>query len=53
MFIEGLYGSQRLARNAISELLYEKIDQGYFTFEQAVEFGTKILNQNPRTVYNW
>ena len=53
MFIEGLYGSQKLARKAISELLYDKVDQGYFSFEQAIEFAKKILNQNPKDVYNW
>jgi len=53
MFIEGLYGSQKLARKAISELLYNKVEQKYFTFEQAVEFGEKILNLNPKSVYRW
>ncbi|MES0341575.1 MAG: amidohydrolase family protein, partial [Candidatus Humimicrobiaceae bacterium] len=36
MFIEGLYGSQKLARKSISELMYEKIKQNYFNFDQAV-----------------
>ena len=53
MFIEGMYGSQKLARKAISELLYDKVVQGYFSFEHAIEFSTKILNQNPKAVYDW
>ena len=53
MFIEGLYGSQKLARKSISELMYEKIKQNYFNFDQAVGFVEKILYQNPRDVYCW
>ncbi len=53
MFIEGLYGSQKLARKAISELMYEKIKQNYFSFDQAIGFTEKILHQNPRDVYKW
>ncbi|MEE8324827.1 MAG: hypothetical protein V3R31_04160, partial [Candidatus Humimicrobiaceae bacterium] len=53
MFIEGLYGSQKLARKAISELMYKKIKQNYFSFDQAVGFTEKILHQNPMDVYKW
>lgn len=53
MFIEGLYGSQKLARKAISELMYKKVKQNYFSFDQAIGFAEKILNQNPRDLYKW
>ena len=53
MFIEGLYGSQKLARKAISELLYAKIEQNYFSFDEAVEFANKVLYKNPSNLYKW
>ncbi len=53
MFVEGLYGSQKLARRAISELLCEKVEQKYFTFEQSIDFAEKILFLNPGSVYDW
>jgi len=51
MFVEGLYGSQKLARKAIAELLYKKIKENYFTFEQAIDFARKILFLNPNSIY--
>ncbi len=51
MFVEGLYGSQKLARRSITELLYRKIEQKYFTFEESIDFAEKILYLNPKKVY--
>lgn len=53
MFIEGLYGSQKIVRRAIADLLYEKIDQKYFKFDEAIEFAKKILYLNPKALYKW
>jgi len=52
MFVEGLYGSQKIVRKAIAELLYEKVNQKYFTFDEAINFAEKILYTNPNALYN-
>jgi hypothetical protein len=51
LFIEGLYGSQKLARIAIAELLYKKIKENYFTFKESIVFAKKILFLNPNSIY--
>jgi hypothetical protein len=51
MFVEGLYGSQKMARRSLVELLYRKIEQKYFTFEESLGFAEKILYLNPKNVY--
>jgi hypothetical protein len=51
MFVEGLYGSQKMARRSLVELLYKKIEQKYFTFEESLSFAEKILYLNPKNVY--
>ncbi len=51
MFVEGLYGSQKMVRKSITELLYKKIEQKYFTFEEALDLAEKILYLNPKNVY--
>lgn len=53
MFIEGLYGSQRITRDALSELFYEKIKNGDMDFSQSMDIAEKILNKNPGEVYRW
>ena len=50
--VECTYGSQKMVRKIISELLYEKIRKNYFSFDQAIRFAEKILYLNPKTVYN-
>ena len=51
IFIEGLYGSHKLARRAITDLLYKKIKENYFTFKKAIDFARKILLTNPGSIY--
>jgi hypothetical protein len=53
MFIEGLYGSQKLARKAVSELMCEKVQKEYFSFDQAIEFAKKIFYLNSSDLYKW
>jgi len=49
--LECTYGSQKVVRKLISEILYEKVKSGYFTFDQSVKTAEKILYLNPKSVY--
>lgn len=51
MFVEGAYAAQKITREAITEVLYNKVTQNYFSFEDAVEFAERILNKNPKDIY--
>jgi hypothetical protein len=53
VFVEGMYGAQQLARKTISETLHNKVQEGYFTLEQAIGFAEKILYSNPSYLYKW
>jgi uncharacterized protein len=50
--LECTYGSQKIARRLISEIMYEKVRDGYFTFDETIKIAEKILYSNPKTVYN-
>jgi len=49
--VECTYSSQKKTREMISEILYKKIKQQYFNFDEAVKFAEKILYLNPKEVY--
>jgi uncharacterized protein len=51
MFVEGIYGSQKILRRVIYELMIQKIREGYFNEDEAVGFVQKILFQNPKQLY--
>lgn len=51
VFVEGAYAAQKITREAIAEVLYNKVTQNYFSFEDAVEFAERILQKNPKDVY--
>lgn len=51
IYVEGSYASLKVARQAITEVLYGRIEEGYFGFEEAVEFAKKILSDNPKRIY--
>lgn len=51
LFVEGTYGAQKIARKALLEVLYERVENKYFSFEEAVEFAEKVLNKNPKSIY--
>ena len=51
LFIEGTYAAQKIAREAITEVLYERILNKYFSIEEAIEFAEMILNKNPKSIY--
>jgi hypothetical protein len=50
--VECTYGSQKIVRKLISEIMYEKVKDGYFTFDQAIKTAEKILYLNPKSVYD-
>lgn len=50
--LECTYGSQKIARRLISEIMYEKVRDRYFTFDEAIKIAEKILYSNPKSVYN-
>lgn len=51
LFVEGTYGAQKIARKALLEVLYDRVENKCFSFEEAVEFAEKVLNKNPRSIY--
>jgi len=53
MFIEGMYGGQKIARESVIRVLYDKINNGYMDFEQAIDIAEKIFYLNPKEVYRW
>jgi hypothetical protein len=51
LFVEGTYGAQKIAREALTEVLCKRIEEKYFTFEEAVKFAERILYLNPKNIY--
>ena len=49
--LECTYGSQKIVRKIVSEILSEKVKDGYFTYDQAIKMAEKILYLNPKAVY--
>jgi predicted TIM-barrel fold metal-dependent hydrolase len=48
---EGAYGHAVMARQVVSRVLTEKVEDGYLTEEEAATFAHRILRENPATVY--
>ena len=49
--LECTYGSQKIVRRLIVEIMYEKVKDGYFSFDEAIKIAQKILYSNPKSVY--
>jgi uncharacterized protein len=49
---ECTYGSQKIARKLISEIMFEKVRDRYFSFDEAIKVSEKILYSNPKSVYS-
>lgn len=47
IFIEGSYGHAMMAKENIARVLAEKVEDGEWTVERAVEIGTWLLRDNP------
>jgi len=45
-FVEGSYAHSRMAREGVAAVLSEKVREGYFTEEEALEMGRRILREN-------
>ena len=52
VIIECTYGALKIAKKCIANMLYKKIKEKYFTFDQAIEVAEKILYLNPKSVYD-
>ncbi len=50
-YVEASYASLSVARKSVAEVLYKKISEGYFTFDDAVTFAERILSKNPKALY--
>jgi hypothetical protein len=46
VFVEGVYGHAVIARENISRVLMEKVEEGSFTKEQAISLARKLLRDN-------
>lgn len=51
MFVEGTYAAQKITKKAITDVLCEEIESGYFSYEDAIEYSSKILFTNPEKLY--
>jgi len=48
---EGAYGHSVMARQAVSRVLTDKVEDGYLAEEEAVALARQILRENPATLY--
>ena len=48
---EGAYGHSVLARQAVSRVLTEKVEEGYLTEEEALGLASCILRDNPAALF--
>lgn len=49
--VDWIYGRQLLSRHVLSNVLAEKIEQGYYTLEQALQVAREVLLETPRRVF--
>jgi uncharacterized protein len=50
-YVEISYAALKIARQLLVEVLYDRIKESYFSFEEALEFANRILSENPKKVY--
>jgi predicted TIM-barrel fold metal-dependent hydrolase len=48
---EGAYGHSVMARQAVSRVLTEKVEDGYLAEDEAVALARRILRENPAALY--
>lgn len=51
LFIDGVYGHQKMARQNVCNALYRKIEQGVLTLEDAKKIAQMIFFENPAHLY--
>ena len=49
--VEMAYGHLRMARDVVSRVLSEKVQEGYMSEEEAIVLGRKMLRDNPAALY--
>jgi len=52
LFVEGAYAHAKMARDNIAKVLAGKVEEGYFSSSEAIEFARRILRDNPMEVFN-
>ncbi|MBC7189366.1 amidohydrolase family protein [Candidatus Aerophobetes bacterium] len=52
LMVEGAYAHAKIARDSVAKVLAEKIEEGYFSFPEAIEFARKIFKDNPVEFFN-
>ena len=50
--MEEAYAHAKIARESVARVLLEKIEEGYFSLYEAIEFAQKILRDNPLEFFN-
>jgi len=51
IIVEGAYAHSRLARDNVARVLTEKVKEGCFTENEALELAQKILRENPAALF--
>jgi predicted TIM-barrel fold metal-dependent hydrolase len=51
IFVEGAYAHSRMARQVVAKLLADKVEEGYFSEEEAVSLAQKMLRDNPYQLF--
>ncbi|MGC9003985.1 MAG: amidohydrolase family protein [bacterium] len=52
IFVEGAYAHSLIARQNIATVLIEKVEDGYFSEEEAVKIANRLLRDNPVELFN-
>jgi len=52
LIVEGAYAQAKIVRDNVSRVLAEKVEEGYFSLSEALEFARRILRDNPLEVFN-
>jgi len=52
LMVEGAYAHAKIARDNITRVLAEKVEEGYFSLSEAFDFARKILRDNPLEVFS-
>lgn len=52
IFVEGAYSHSRMARDDIARVLAEKVEESYFSEEEALSIARRLLKDNPKELFN-
>jgi len=51
MFVDGVWGHLSLARENVARVLAEKVREGVFTREKALQIGLALFHDNPARIF--